>query len=66
MYKIYSIIMNSGFCVKCRSKKEFKNGTIKTNKKGVRYAQGECITCGTKVNRFLKKDVKLEPVGEKQ
>lgn len=43
----------TGFCVKCRSKKEFNNATIKTNKKGVRYAQGNCETCQTKINRFL-------------
>ena len=56
--------MNTGYCVKCRSKKEIQNGTIKTTRKNVRYIQGECPTCNKKVNRFLKKDVKLEPIGQ--
>ena len=33
--------------------------TIKTNKKGLRYLSGNCIDCGCKMNRFLKKDVVL-------
>uniref|UniRef100_A0A6C0EDM4 DUF5679 domain-containing protein n=1 Tax=viral metagenome TaxID=1070528 RepID=A0A6C0EDM4_9ZZZZ len=50
------------YCVKCKKKVEINNGTIKTNKKAIRYIQGNC-SCGTKVNRFIKKDTKLDPVG---
>jgi len=52
------------YCIKCKKKVEFSNGTIKTNKRGLKYIQGQCNICNTKVNQFLKKDVKLEPVGE--
>ena len=55
---------NTIYCIKCKSKKEFNNETIKTNKRGVRYISGNCKDCGCKCNRFLKKDTKLEPVGE--
>jgi hypothetical protein len=48
------------WCVKCKSKKEMKNGVIKTSKRGNKYIQSNCPTCGTKINRFLKKDTKLE------
>ena len=49
----------TGYCVKCRSKKEIKNGVVKSSKKGNKYIQSNCETCGTKINRFLKKDYKL-------
>lgn len=52
------------YCIKCKKKVEYSNGTIKTNKRGGRYIQGNCNTCNTKVNQFLKSDTKLEPVGE--
>ena len=67
MYKIYSIVMennNSCYCLKCKSKKEIKNGKLLTNKKGNRYIQGTC-DCGARINRILKKEAKLEPVGDK-
>ena len=57
--------MDTIYCIKCKSKKEFVNGTIKTNKRGVKYISANCKDCSCKCNRFLKKDVKLEPVGEK-
>jgi hypothetical protein len=56
--------INTAYCVKCKSKKEFKDGTVKTNKKGNKYLSGNCITCNTKVNRFIKNDSKIEPLGE--
>ena len=49
----------SGWCVKCRSKKEIKNGVVKASKKGNKYIQSNCESCNTKINRFLKKDYKL-------
>lgn len=56
--------MNTSYCLKCKSKKEMINGTIKTNKKNNKFIQGECKDCGCKMNRFLKKDAVLTPVGE--
>ena len=56
--------MNIAYCVKCKSKNEFNNGTIKTNKRGIRYLSGNCVSCNTKVNKFIKNDSKLEPIGE--
>lgn len=56
--------MNTSYCLKCKNKKEMKNPTIKTNKKGNRYLSGNCVDCNCKMNKFLKKDSKIEPVGE--
>ena len=48
------------YCIKCKKKVEFSNGTVKTNKRGGRYIQGNCNVCYTKVNQFLKKDTKID------
>lgn len=42
-----------GYCVKCREKKQIKNGVVEKTAKGREIAKGTCPTCGTKVNRFL-------------
>ena len=55
---------NFGFCLKCKSKKEIKDGKLLTNKKGNKYIQGNCDSCKSRINRILKKDTKLEPVGD--
>ena len=47
------------YCLKCKSKKEMHNGKILTNKKGGKYIQSIC-ECGTKMNKFLKKDTKID------
>jgi len=52
--------LNTIYCIKCKSKNEYSNGTIKTNSKGNKYLAANCKVCNTKVNRFLKKDTKLE------
>ena len=60
MCNIYSLVMEqTAWCVKCRSKKEIKNGVVKSSKKGNKYIQSNCESCNTKINRFLKKDNKL-------
>ncbi len=48
-----------GYCLKCKDKKELFNGKILTNKKGNKFIQGNCA-CGCKVNKFLKKDDKID------
>ncbi len=42
-----------GYCVKCKAKRSVKGGTVTTNDKGRRMAQGKCPVCGTKVTLFL-------------
>ncbi|HEY83796.1 MAG TPA: hypothetical protein G4N96_01600 [Chloroflexi bacterium] len=48
----------NGYCVKCREKKDIKDGKVVTTKKGRPMAKGICPDCGTTVTRFLpsKKD----------
>jgi len=42
------------YCVKCKAKREMKEGKIVTNEKGRRMAKGICPECGTKMTKFLK------------
>ncbi len=46
------------YCVKCRTKRSIKNGTVEVNSKGRRMAKGTCPVCGTKVTRFLPSEGK--------
>ena len=45
----------AGFCVKCRTKKQFE-GSVVMSKSNRPRATGPCPDCGTNVNTFLKKD----------
>ncbi|MGD2146813.1 MAG: DUF5679 domain-containing protein [Anaerolineae bacterium] len=45
-----------GYCVKCRAKRQIKDGKVTVTEKGRRMAKGTCPECGTKVNRFLKSE----------
>jgi hypothetical protein len=48
-----------GYCVKCREKRQIKDGKVERTAKGRPMARGTCPECGTKVTRFLsEKDVK--------
>jgi hypothetical protein len=48
-----------GYCVKCRTKREIKNGEVVKTSRGRPMAKGVCPVCGTTVNRFLsQKDSK--------
>ncbi|HLD05602.1 MAG TPA: DUF5679 domain-containing protein [Candidatus Nanoarchaeia archaeon] len=42
-----------GYCVKCKSKREIKDGKETKNAKGRRMMKGKCPTCGTIVCRIL-------------
>jgi hypothetical protein len=42
-----------GYCVKCREKRQIKDGKVEVNEKGRRMAKGVCPVCGTNVTRFL-------------
>jgi len=46
--------MTSGYCVKCREKKEMKNAKQTTMKNGKPATKGECPSCGTKMFRIGK------------
>jgi hypothetical protein len=41
------------YCVKCREKRQIKDGRVEETAKGRKMAKGECPVCGTKVTRFL-------------
>jgi hypothetical protein len=42
-----------GYCVKCRTKRTVKDGTVTETANGRRMAKGACPECGTTVTRFL-------------
>lgn len=45
-----------GYCVKCKTKRKIKDGTVVTTSNGRRMAKGTCPVCATKVNKFLPKE----------
>jgi hypothetical protein len=48
-----------GYCIKCRTKRTVKAGTVVSTSKGRPMAKGACPQCGTTVTRFLsQKEVK--------
>jgi hypothetical protein len=51
--------INRAYCLKCKEKKEMHNCKLLTNKKGNEYLQSNC-ECGTKMNKFLKKDTQID------
>jgi len=46
--------MTTGYCVKCRTKREMKNPTETKLKNGRPAVKGVCPTCGTKMFRIGK------------
>ena len=42
-----------GYCVKCRAKRQVKNGVVGRTAKGRPMAKGKCPNCGTTVTRFM-------------
>ena len=47
------IMEYEGYCVKCRTKRTVKDGTVTETANGRRMAKGACPECGTTVTRFL-------------
>jgi hypothetical protein len=48
-----------GYCVKCKTKRQVKNGKVEKTASGKPIAKGKCPVCGTTVTRFLsEKEVK--------
>ena len=46
--------MTTGYCVKCRSKREIKGATADTMKNGKPATKGTCPTCTTTMFRIGK------------
>ena len=44
-----------GYCVKCKAKKEIKDGAEVTMKNGRKAMKGKCPSCGTGMFRILGK-----------
>ena len=47
--------MATGYCVKCKSKKEMKDEQKVTLKNGRQAAKGKCCDCGTSMFKILGK-----------
>ena len=45
-----------GYCTKCREKRPMTDAKKVTLKNGKPAMAGTCVTCGTKMTRFLGKD----------
>ncbi len=48
--------MAEGYCVKCKAKREIKNGEKITMKNGKPALKGTCPTCGTGMFKILPKN----------
>lgn len=44
--------MVQGYCVKCKAKREIKDGKETKTSKGVKMLKGKCPVCGTTVCRI--------------
>ena len=47
--------METGYCVKCKAKREVINGKETKTKRGTKMLKGKCNKCGTTVCRMLGK-----------
>lgn len=45
-----------GYCMKCKTKRQIKDGTVATMKNGMNAVKGICIVCGTKMFKILPKN----------
>lgn len=43
----------TAYCVKCKEKREIKNGSMKRTKNGRPMVCGKCPNCGIKICRFM-------------
>lgn len=43
------------YCVKCHAKRKMKNPTQDILDNGTPIVKGSCLTCGAKMNLFLKR-----------
>ena len=45
---------NNGYCVKCKTVRSMSNTRNSTTKNGRKMLKGNCPSCKTKMNKFLK------------
>jgi hypothetical protein len=45
----------SGYCVKCKAKREMKDVSMTKTKRGTPMAKGKCPTCGTTMCKMISK-----------
>jgi hypothetical protein len=45
--------MVTGYCMKCKAKREVKDAKFELNKLGRPIARGKCATCGTSMYKIL-------------
>jgi len=48
------ISSNSGYCVKCKQKRDMKNAKQITTSNHRQALQGQCAVCGTKMMKFIR------------
>ena len=48
--------MVSGYCVKCKTKREMKDAEIAQTTRGGYMAKGICTVCGTRMSAMLSKE----------
>lgn len=48
--------MVSGYCVKCKTKREMKDAEIAQTARGGYMAKGICTVCGTRMSAMLSKE----------
>ncbi len=48
--------MTSGYCVKCKEKRDISDAKEITMKNGKPAVEGKCPVCGTKIFKIGKKD----------
>jgi Domain of unknown function (DUF5679) len=54
------------YCVKCKTKRTIKDGTIGTTKNNRKIMKGLCSNCGTKMNRFLSNNQQEQQIIKKK
>ncbi len=46
----------TGYCVKCKTKRDMKDAEVVTMKNGRKAVKGVCSVCGTGMYSIMKKD----------
>lgn len=46
-------INTTGYCLKCKERREMKEAAVSVSMNGARMAKGTCEVCGTKMCRTL-------------
>ena len=48
--------MGKGYCIKCKTKTEVREGVIAYYHNGTPVEKGVCTQCGSKMNRILSRE----------